>query len=151
MPSLNLSPKKVIITDYIIFSSLMFILICMAIIIFSSRDMSISGLAGAAMIIAVIVAIFRYIRVMAILNDNQMEDAIVTGIYSHRGMTRISFCFNYHGDYYRTNFKVLSSSAAKGLIPGTNIHVLVDSSQPKKALIAELFSRDQTEYQGQID
>jgi hypothetical protein len=151
MPPLKPSPLKVITTDYTIFSSLMFIFLGAVVIIFNTRDRLFTGLMIAAIVIALVVVYVRFTRIMAIINDNQMEDAVVTSVYYHRGMARIHFNFTYHGDNYRTDLSVLSSRASKGLIPGSNIHVLVDSSQPKKALIVELFSADQTENQVQID
>jgi hypothetical protein len=151
MPLLNPSPFKVITTDYTIFSSLMFLMLGVIAILFSVRDPLFTGLMAIAMVIALVVASVRFIRIMAIINDNQLEDAVVTSVYYHRGMNRIHFKFTYHGDDYLTDFNVLGSRKSKELIPGNNIHVLVDSSQPKNALIVELFSADQTENKVQID
>jgi hypothetical protein len=146
MPPLKLSPWQVITTDYTIFSCLLFQIISMVTIIGNVGDRLFSLLMIVASVVSLIIAGVRYVRILALVNENQVEEAVITRVYAHRGKTRVSFDFTYHGENYRTYYSAVSSKATKKLQPGGSIHVLVDWSKPSRAMILDLFTSNSTGY-----
>lgn len=140
MHDLKLSLWRVITTDYAIFSGLMFPVISLVVIIVTLGNPLLIGMLAIASMVALIIAGVRFIRILAIFNEAQLEEAIINRIYTYRGRITISFSFTYHGENYQANQHVIRSNATTKFQPGNRVQVLVDWSKPSNAIILELFA-----------
>ncbi len=140
MPVLKLSIFRSVTTDYIIFCSLVFPFISLIVIIVTVGNPLLIGLLTILSAATLVIAGIRFVRILAIINENQMVDAIVTYVYFYRGRGTISFCFTYNGESYHTSLYVIRTKPSTVYKPGDKIQVLVDWNDPRKALIADLYT-----------
>jgi hypothetical protein len=140
VPESKLSLWRVITTDYAIFNGLMFPVISLVVILVSLGNPLLTGMLAIASMVALIIAGFRFIRILAIFNESQMEEATITRVYPYRGRVTISFQFTYHGENYQVNQHVIRSKATAKYKSGDRVQVMVDWSDPRKAIILTLFA-----------
>lgn len=142
MPEVHLSLWRVVTTDYTIFNGLVFPVISLIVIVLTLGNPLLIGILAIASAIALIIAGVRFIRILAIFNENQVEEAIINKVYVYRGRASISFDFTYHGEKYRSTQHVIRTKAIMKYKPGDSVQVLIDWSNPSNALILELFARN---------
>lgn len=140
MPESKLSLWRVVTTDYAIFNGLMFPVISLIVIIISVGNPLLSGMLAIGSAIALITAGVRFIRILAIFSENQVEEAVIAGVYSSRKWVMLTCEYTYHGEMYRSKHNLLRSKTTSKYKLGDRVQVLVDWSKPSNSVIRELFS-----------
>jgi len=140
MPEMKLSLWRVITTDYIIFSCLVFPVISLIVIIVTLGNPLLIGLLTILSAAAFIIAGIRFIRILAIFNENQVVDATINRVFFFRGQGTLFFEFTYRGEKYSSKQQVIRSKNTTRFQPGDNTKVLVDWNNPGNAYIVDLFT-----------
>ena len=140
MPVLKLSIFRTVTTDYILYSCLAFPVVSLIVIIATIGNPLLIGILTIVSAVALAIAGFRFIRILTIVNENQMVDAVITHVYYYRGRGTICFEFFYHGEKFFAKLHVIKTRVTSGFKPGDKIHALVDWNDPRKALIADLYT-----------
>ena len=64
---------------------------------------------------------------------------VITGAGFFRGRGRVEYVYTYRGDKFQGGNSVQASSAARALVPGREVAVMVDPLKPKRAFVRELY------------
>lgn len=87
----------------------------------------------------VLVLVWRYLTMLRIFNDGQSAAATIDSVGFFRGRGQISYIYTYQGEKYLGRNFVSRNSRTKNLAIGDRVTVFVDSNNPKRAYIQELF------------
>lgn len=136
----KLTLSKAITADYILFNCLVFPVISLIVIIVTAGNPLLIGILAILSFVALVIGGFRFIKILKIINENQMVDAIISHVYFYRGRGTINFRFVYHGENFNSKLHVIKTKSSTSYKPGDRIHALVDWNDPRKALITDLYA-----------
>jgi hypothetical protein len=140
MPNPKINLFRIITTDYTIYSCLVFPVISLIIMIVTLGNPLLVGILTILSVVALIIAGIRFIRILAIINENQIVDATINRAFFYRGRETLFFDFTYLGEKHYSKQHVIRSKATSRFQPGDSIKALVDWNNPENALIIELFT-----------
>ena len=87
----------------------------------------------------VLVLAWCYLIILRIFNDGQSTTATIDGVGFFRGRGQISYVYTYQGEKYLGRNVISRNGRTKRLLPGDKVTVYVDSNNPKRAYIRELY------------
>ncbi len=140
MPELKLSFIKTITTDYVLFNCWVFPVISLIVVIVTAGNPLLIGILAILSIVALVIAGFRFIKILTIINENQIVDGVVSGIDLNTKRGTIYIDYVYREMKFRSCQYVIRTKSSAKFKPGDKIRVLVDWNDPRKALIADLYS-----------
>jgi hypothetical protein len=140
------SLAKLIKTDYVAFISALTPLILCGIYLVvplvskeSWKDNTILLIYGAMVVLSLGLFIWRIQVFRSVFNDGIETLATLISIYYYRGRGRLQYTYSYLGQEYTARNIVNRIAATRALTLGQQVVVLVDPSNPKRALIRDLY------------
>lgn len=82
---------------------------------------------------------WRYLTILRVFTDGQSAAATIDGVGFFRGRGQINYVYTFQGEKYLGRNIVSRNGRTKRLEPGDKVTVLVDSNNPKRAYIRELY------------
>ena len=140
MPEYRLSITKAITNDYVLFNCLVFPVISLVVTIMTAGNPLLIGILAIVSITALMIAAIRFIRIMKMINENQIVDDIVASIELNTKRGTIYIDYVYREGKYRSCQYVIRTRSSTFYKQGDRVRVLVDWNDPRKALIAGLYT-----------
>ena len=144
MQSQSPSFFRVISTDYPSFLSVLFPLVFggfSAYFFFTGNDalQLFLILAIAVTIVGIPVLIQRYRMISSVFENGNETKATVTSIYFFRGRGRVECVYTFQGKKQTSSNAINKNSRTRKLRVGQSVTVLVDSNNPQRAFIREIY------------
>lgn len=92
--------------------------------------------------LALIFLIYRYFTILSLYNNGLEAKAIITGIGFFRDRGIIKYNFQFNGQNYASQMRVMKNKQTTSYQVGMEVIVIVDRENPKRSLIKELFQQD---------
>ncbi len=90
-------------------------------------------------LIAVVTLLWKIIAIFTVYNRGQETMATINDVSFFRGRGRITYVYNLWDEKYTSRNFVMKNSRTKDYAVGDQVVVLVDSDNPKKAYIKDLY------------
>ena len=142
------STIKILWNDYLAFLAAIFCLMAPGLYIYDTylANKPISNMlwiTTAIFIVAFFFLFYRYVTILSLYNNGLEAKAIITeiGFFRDRGIIKYNFQFN--GQNYASHMRVMKNKKTTSYQVGMEIKVILDSENPKRSLIKELFQQDE--------
>jgi len=94
---------------------------------------------GALTVIAVAVLIWRMRVINAIFEEGIETPGTITRIWFYRGRGSVNYTYTLQGQEYKSGSAVMRSKQTREIVTGQPVTLIVDPSNPKRALIRDLY------------
>ena len=140
MPEYQLSIIRAFSNDYVLFNCLVFSAISVIVVIVTAGNPLLIGVLAILSFVALVITSFRFIRILTIINENQIVDGVVSGIDLNTKRGTIYIDYVYREMKFRSCQYVIRTKSSARFKLGDKIRILVDWNDPRKAIIAELYT-----------
>jgi hypothetical protein len=137
---------RIIQTDYTSFLCITSVVMLWAFFIFdligkgeSSANYTVTVATGS--FVGLLIFLWRYNSFITIYNQGFEEEGTISGIGFFRGRGKVSYVYLFRGEKYSGSNAILRNGRTKHISVGDRVTVFVNSNNPKKAFIAELYQR----------
>ena len=94
---------------------------------------------GALTVMAVAVLVWRMRVINAIFEDGIETPGTITRIWFYRGRGSVNYSYAFQGQEYKSGNAVMRSKQTREIVIGQPVTLIVDPSNPKRALIRDLY------------
>lgn len=138
------SPFRIIRTDYLASLGALFPLVAWAMALvtrFFDPQAAAFFLRFAPAVTAagLVVVAWRVWTIRSVVGGGTEVPGVITGAGFFRGRGRVEYVYTYRGDKFQGGNSVQASSAARALVPGREVAVMVDPLRPKRAFVRDLY------------
>lgn len=137
---------KILTTDYAAAAGALFPVVSwlmyLAFIIFgeaSPSDLMLPAIFGAITVVALGVLFWRIRLFNTIFSDGVEVRATISNVFFFRDRGRVDYIYTHNGQKYTSGNAVMKTKRTKALQVGDEVIVMIDSSNPKRAYLRDLY------------
>jgi hypothetical protein len=140
------SLKKIILNDYMAFTSLMVpvgvgIIYVLQFIIEGRSPVNFTQniILGSLVLVAILCLAWRINLINGIFNDGIETQAVINHVSFYRDRGRVSCTYTFRNEQYISTSAVMKTKVTRQYQVGQSLTVLVDQNKPKRTVIRDLF------------